>query len=335
MKFLLTAAPSALAVILSGCGGTPKTTLAPTPGPTEVPETPVPPTPAPEAPVVPATSVKMAWDNHFTQFGASNDVKIMEDYDDLSVVAVYNDACTLVADKHLVATYTGKAEIQGMFQALFTTLGDDANLVVPPFTGGDENPICEPAALTTIPESSNVFLVWSATNKGITHATDTFTWKAGYKVKYQTIVVTEAGATCSPAVDPVAPADTVITTSWNNHFGAFGAKDVTQILVDYTAESIIRIWDNTGSVYSKHTGLAEIETMFTALFKAITDADAGGTDSVKAPLVSVTPQYNSVFLVWESLSHPKATDTFIFNDAGKIIRQNIVVTSKVGMVAMV
>merc|ERR1712204_88787 len=37
--------------------------------------------------------------------------------------------------------------------------------------------------------------------------------------------------------------------------------------------------------------------------------------------------FSSVFLVWESNSHPKATDTFTFN-GDKITRQNIVVTTK-------
>jgi len=45
-------------------------------------------------------------------------------------------------------------------------------------------------------------------------------------------------------------------------------------------------------------------------------------------VLEVDETVNGVFLVWESLSHPKATDTFVFNDDGKIIRQNIVVKTK-------
>jgi len=163
-----------------------------------------------------------------------------------------------------------------------------------------------------------------------------------YKVKKQNIVVTEPHAECKDTVAPPdAPAENPITKGWVNHFAAFGDKDVPKIMLDYTADSIIRIWDNTGSVYSAHEGLAEIEAMFTGLFAAIVAADNGdGTDDsegIKVPLISVTPQYNSVFLVWESFSNPKATDTFIFDDDGKIIRQNIVTNSKVaaGVVAIV
>jgi len=274
----------------------------------------------------------MAWENHFTQFAAFDEDKIMADYDADSVVAVYNDACE--APNQNVAEYTGLTEIKGMFTTLFDALGRDlGNVDVKNFTaGGGVNPHCEPnlATDTTLPATSNVFLVWSAAGQGITYATDTFTWKTGYKVKKQNIVVTEPGGQCVLTVAPPDGAPGPIKNGWDNHFEAFGAKNVTKILDDYTEESVIRIWDNTNSGYSTHAGLDAIGTMFTGLFAAITGASEGDplSDGVGAPLVSVTPQFNSVFLVWKSFSNPKATDTFIFDDAGKIVRQNIATSSK-------
>lgn len=278
----------------------------------------------------------MAWANHFEAFSHMDEDKILADYDDTSIIDVYNDACP--EGKQKVMSYTGKTEIKAFFKYLFTTLGiNGSNIALPEFTGRAPNPIVEPSAMDdfSLPPTSNVFLVWSAVGQGITHATETFTWKKGGMVKKQNIVVTEDGATDECVATGVIPvgAEGPITDGWTNHFDAFGSKNVTKILLDYNAASIIRIWDNTLRQFSEHKGLTAIETMFEGLFKAIKDADNGdGTadsEGIKVPVVSNTPQHNSVFLVWESFSNPKATDTFIFDDAGIIVRQNIVTNSKV------
>jgi len=288
------------------------------------------------------TSVREAWENHFKHFAAFDEEKILGDYDADSVVAVYNDFCSNESFQ-LVSEYKGLTAIKGMFTVLFDTLGRDlANVGLANFTsGGGVNPHCEPnlASETTVDANSNVLLVWSAAGQGITYATDTFTWKTGYKVVKQNIVVTEPSAACGATVAPPEGAAGAITAAWDNHFGAFGSKNVTQIMMDYTAASIIRVWDNSLNVYSSHAGLGAIETMFTDLFAAITaGATTPGdpaTEGITVPLISVTPQYKSVFLVWTSNSHPKATDTFLFDDAGKITRQNIVTNTKVENVVQV
>ena len=69
--------------------------------------------------------------------------------------------------------------------------------------------------------------------------------------------------------------------------------------------------------------MTEIKAMFGGLFAALYN-----NSLLAAPVITVEhspiPQ---VFLVWESPSSgfDKVTDTFLFDDAGKIIRQNIVV----------
>merc|ERR1740116_695468 len=103
---------------------------------------------------------------------------------------------------------------------------------------------------------------------------------------------------------------------------------MTKIMLDYLDTSIIRIFDYNGDLYSKHEGLAAIEAMFTGLFAAINAGAVGGDAGVDVRYLDVQPEYKSVFLVWTSFSHPKATDTFLFDDEGKIVRQNIVATSE-------
>merc|ERR1719330_1992183 len=269
------------------------------------------------------TTVGEAWSNHFEAFGAQDVEKIMLDYDDESLLVVFNDACDSDTG---YAEYQGQ-EIKGFFESLFATLADPAMTAVPAFTGGDANPVVEPE--TGLDDSANVFLAWRSPGNGIVDATDTFLWKDGYKIMKQNIVVTEPNACVSTAAKPrpqAAEGDKIVA-GWENHFAAFGGQNVTQIMLDYTEASIIRVFDNNGDVYSKHQGLAAIETMFTDLFAAINAAAVDGDAGVGVRHLAVEPQNKEVFLVWKSFSHPKATDTFLFDDEGKIVRQNIVVTT--------
>jgi len=284
------------------------------------------------------TSVGEAWANHFGAFGAGDVDKIMWDYDDESVVAVFNDACT---EETGYAEYKG-LEIKDFFEALFSRLGSpqsNGTLTVPEFSGGDTNPIVEPTE--SLDSTANVFLVWNSVGEGVGATTDTFLWKQGYKVMKQNIVTNEISQ-CT-AVSRVEQKrterrlqeSTIIEEAWENHLNSFGGQNLTSIMFDYVATSVIRVFDNNGNIYSTHTGLAEIEAMFVGLFEAINAAKIGDETGVEVRKVEVEPEYKSVFLVWKSFSHPKATDTFLFDDAGKIVRQNIAVTTKAGTQAWV
>jgi hypothetical protein len=124
----------------------------------------------------------------------------------------------------------------------------------------------------------------------------------------------------------VAP-NTTTQAGWDNHFAAFAEQDVEKILLDYTEDSEINIYDWTTKEESVHTGLDAIGTMFGGLFTALHD-----TTTLAAPVVMVEHKpIPQVFLVWETPSSGflKVTDSFLFDDAGKIIRQNIVVQSAV------
>jgi len=288
------------------------------------------------------TSVADAWANHFEAFGTGDAVQIMLDYDDESVLAVFNDACTSTTGEY--ATYTGQ-EIKGFFESLFARLGSpqgvNGTLNVPAFSadGTVANPVVEPT--TGLDATANVFLVWSSVGEGVGPTTDSFMWKAGYKIMKQNIVTTEASQ-CTTGAARVAQKRTErrlkdsakIEAAWTNHLDSFGGQNLTTIMEDYLETSIIRVFDFNGVQYSAHTGLTEIRTMFAALFAAINAAaDDDGATGVEVRQLEVEAVYNSVFLVWKSFSHPKATDTFLFDDEGKIVRQNIVVTTKTSAAA--
>jgi len=188
--------------------------------------------------------------------------------------------------------------------------------------------------------TANVFLTWrtpSTLPNQIEFATDSFSWKVisgRFWIDLQTIVVTEthSSATCTSGNRAAEPANTTaISMAWSNHFTAFGARDNDTIMADYSPSSIVQLFDNRNLAYSTYTGIDEIKGMFTDLFAAMAaDASTPGdpnTEGLAVSLLEIEERFNSVFLAWKSTSHPKATDTFIFN-GDKIIRQNIVVTTK-------
>jgi hypothetical protein len=351
------------AVSLGGCGGSdPETTVAPTPA-----ATPAPPAPAPGP-------VQMAWDNHFNAFaagataGAAGDaldaalVDIMKDYDDKSVIAVFNDHCDgnkvgrvegqAATKRDGYMEYKTLAEIKSFFSALFIQLKALENVVdIGPKGGGAV--VMEGEDLA----ERNVFLTWRTSLTGVSeikYATDSFSWSEGENgtaiIRKQNIVTTEPQKACNSA--DVAASEcagssgpgVLLCDAWENHFAAFGAgagaagntTEITaaldKIMVDYTDDSIVQVFDNSVAVadgYSTFKG-DEIRGFFEKLFKEIDTAKSGDDIGLAVKLLEIEPSSSGVFLVWESLSHTKATDTFVFNTKGQIIRQNIVVSTKTG-----
>merc|ERR1712117_822024 len=189
--------------------------------------------------------------------------------------------------------------------------------------------------------AANVFLVWSSVDEGIEKATDTFLWEKtamGVQVKKQNIVATEMQACpTTPEANPSAPTPVAghpVTLGWDNHFTTFGDQNRTGILLDYTESSVVQIWSWGGAdeaAYSKYTGLDEIGGMFDALWASMNAQTVEGSIGLAVPqgFPRVEVDINSVFLTWSSYSNPKATDTFLFDDAGKILRQTIVTTTGV------
>jgi len=117
-------------------------------------------------------AIYQVWENHFSAFGEQDIDKIMKDYDEKSVVYVWdhrdNSYCTRV--------YTGYNEIRDMFLNLFSILKNLDTLKV---------------NLTEIvDERSVVFLEWECKGCGITKANDIFIFnKETNKFSHQSISV--------------------------------------------------------------------------------------------------------------------------------------------------
>jgi len=310
--------------------------------------------PATDPPVAPIGPTQKAWNNHFQGFADGANQKegaldmIMKDYDDDSVIAVFNDECegNKVGDgsRDGYVEFKTTAEIRGFFDGLFKDLVslDNVNFVGP--TGG--SPIVTEGPLKD-KGKANVFLTWKTSLTGATeikYATDSFSWqnKDGVaKIWKQNIVATQPGVACAAVATVASECATAdpkpaMCAGWDNHFAGFGAgagaaDDAARtlaldlIMKDYTAESLVQVFNNNGDDYTSFSGLAPIRGMFDQLFKDIQAAKVGEDIGLAVKLLEIEPKFNGVFLVWEAKSHLKATDTFVFNDAGKIIRQNIVV----------
>jgi len=241
--------------------------------------------------------------------------------------------------------------IRSFFDALFQQLKSDANIEAIGPTGD------KPVVFEGDNSAANVFLTWRAKSEtGIDFATDSFSFKTTdgkAMIAKQNIVVTEPNKNCAENAVPDSAActaeeknDNKVCAGWENHFKWFdaGCKAASDgevnevnmtdaldgIMKDYTEDSIVQVFDNRDKQYSKFDSVAKIRTMFDGLFRdilAAKDTPFDAADGVTVPLLEVEKD-RGVFLVWKSNSHPKATDTFVFNPDGKIIRQNIVVTTK-------
>ena len=136
-----------------------------------------------------------------------------------------------------------------------------------------------------------------------------------------------AGTPASEAA-PQPPSDetkAIVNAAWDNHFAAFGAQDVEKILADYSEESEIRVYDQTTGEKKLFVGLEGVREAFVGLFASLPDLSA-----LAAPLVDVSEARSQVLLVWECPSSGvvRATDTFLFDAAGKIVTQNVVLVTK-------
>merc|ERR1719296_159997 len=341
-------------VTLCGCGNA-KTTAGPTPAPTSAP--------APGEVQTAWDNHFTAFGggagsaaNSAERTKALDD--IMKDYDSESVIATFNDKC--IGSKDNTQSRGGYTEhkfesdgIRNFFDGLITQLNTAPAASLTNVGPGGGNPVVLEG---TNPEG-NVFLTWRTAglpaDRDIKLATDSFSWKiknVKAMIWKQNIVTTEEGKACSTGTKIANPCDTApdpkpaMCAGWTNHFAAFdagaGSADgsterttaLNDIMKDYTEASLVQVHDNTvgtadGAAYSKFEGISAIRGMFEGLFTAIKakEQTVGGTPSqgVDVRLLEVEPDFSGVFLVWESFSHPKATDTFVFDSAGKIIRQNI------------
>ena len=114
--------------------------------------------------------------------------------------------------------------------------------------------------------------------------------------------------------------EAVVQPAWDNHFAAFGGQDVSKVLLDYCEESKIIVYnwhDDTETVYN---GMAARRSASRVLCSPRCRPLGLG-----APEIHVEEGNQQVFLIWRcpSSGFVRCTDTFLFNDAGKIVRQTV------------
>jgi hypothetical protein len=259
--------------------------------------------------------VQKAWDNHFAAFGSQDVEKILEDYSEASVITVYNQT------DGSQQVYEGLTGARDCFSGLFAELSDLSDLTAPVIDVMEANG----------EEPGSVFLIWNCKASGYKEATDTFIFDANGKILRQNVVVFLEEYEEDPEVAAEEPSSTTgpVHTAWANHFQAFGSQSVEKILEDYVEDSVITVYNQIKGMpagKTEYKGLDGVKECFSGLFKSLKN-----TKDLEAPVQHVEECSSSgpghVFLIWScpASGYKRATDTFIFNSSGKILRQNVVV----------
>ena len=112
-----------------------------------------------------------------------------------------------------------------------------------------------------------------------------------------------------------------IQQAWNHQFSSFVAKDVDGIMMNYSEESILFVFDQTTDVFVVYHGLEEIRDLMVDFFGTLTD-----TSDLAGPVLEISEEDKMVFLVWRAPAsgYLDGTDTVIFDDEYKIYRLNLV-----------
>lgn len=122
------------------------------------------------------TPVSKAWANHFGAFGGQNVDDIAKDYDESSIVYVFDHG------NGELSTSKGIKEIKDLFTGLFESLPNTTD-VAAPVQVVEENDGSLPSPL--------VFLAWNSIGNGYSRATDTFVFSTANPaiIKRQYVVV--------------------------------------------------------------------------------------------------------------------------------------------------
>ena len=248
-----------------------------------------------------------AWDNHFAAFGSQDVGKILLDYCEQSKIVVYNwhdDTETV---------YNGMAGARRCFNELFVKLKDLSGLAAPEIHVEEGNP-------------KSVFVIWRCPTSGFTHCTDTFLFDDAGKIVRQTVCILNEGAPAGKAPLCTEPQGGPVQASWDNHFAAFGAQDVDKVLKDYTETSVIKVYNQVTDELVEFKGLKGVKECFTGLFKDLSDLSGLAAPAIRVE-EATEGKAGMVFLVWRcpSSGYNHATDTFLFDAAGKIAKQNVVI----------
>ena len=158
------------------------------------------------------------------------------------------------------------------------------------------------------------------------HCTDTFLFNDAGKIVRQTVCILNPGAPAGKAPLCTEPQGGPVQASWDNHFAAFGAQDVDKVLLDYTEKSVIKVYNQVTDELVEFKGLKGVKECFTGLFKDLSDLSGLAAPAIRVE-EATEDKAGMVFLVWRcpSSGYNHATDTFLFDAAGKIAKQNVVI----------
>jgi len=112
---------------------------------------------------------------------------------------------------------------------------------------------------------------------------------------------------------------TCVEAAWVNHSSGVEAQDLGQVMLDYTANSVLESFDHATGEKATFQGVEQIAIFYEGLFRMMADRSA-----FNAPVEAVTEEPKQVFLVWSCPSSGvlSVSETFLYDDDFKIVRHN-------------
>jgi len=279
-------------------------------------EVPSPPTALPGAPTGPVHDwppptgpVHDSIAHHNKAFGALDVESILLDFTNDSVLKIFNQA-----DGSL-ETWTGLAELRVGFTGLLGKFTNMSDVTVPVSFIEENSPQGQGGAFTAGSNHAS----------GFTFFHDVFVADADGKLFRQDAFIhyiapkTENFAEASAAHAVPGP----VHKSIAHHGEAFGKLDVDSILLDFTDDSALRIFNQADGSFETFQGLAELRVGFTGLLKKFTNmsditvpVSIIEENSLQGPGGAFTAGSN------KASGFTFFSDAFVADANGKLFRQN-------------
>lgn len=122
---------------------------------------------------------------------------------------------------------------------------------------------------------------------------------------------------------PMAYSPTCCEDAFKNHADAFSAQDEEKIMLDYTEESVILVWNWSAGSMDEKKGRDQIREMFKGFWSGMAPDGWGPMEASVQECRSLPAGGGTGFYVWNAPENniPRATDTFIFDKDFKIVHQ--------------
>merc|ERR1712187_845498 len=182
------------------------------------------------------------------------------------------------------------------------------------------------------------WLLWKNPERGFVSGTDTFVYDEHHRVKYQNTVCTRTPGSSPPpdgckvetatrqleallaGYHPTSDAE-----AFEHHAKAFvQEKNLEHIMLDYTEESKVILYDWSEGEVRHYHGLAEIKKLYAWLLEELVDK------TLQAPASDVQPGMG--WLLWKNPERGfvSGTDPFVYDEHHRIKYQNTVCTRTPG-----